>query len=270
MKFIPSSLAVFVAFAGLSLPASAQVVANLGSAANFAVLAGTAVTNTGSSLLDGDLGFSPGGTASGFPPGGFTGTPHAGDATAVTAQNSLTTAYNFLAGQAAMVDLTGQNLGGMVLNPGVYSFSTSAQLTGTLTLNGQSNANAAFIFQIGSTLTTASNSNVVFTNGGRAANTFWQVGSSATLGTSTSFAGNILAQTFITMNTGANIDGRLLARKGAVTLDTNNVTIPVAVPEPATTSVLIAGLIGLIVAVRKFRQPRTVQSPDQSRREVTA
>ena len=258
MKIIPSSLAAFVAFIGFSLTAQAQVIANLGAAANFAVLAGSTITNTGPSILNGDLGLIPGGTVSGFPPGTLLGTPHISDATAASAQNSLATAIAFLTGQGTMVDLTGQDLGGKVLTPGVYGWSTSAQMTGTLTLNGQGDANAAFIFKISSTLTTASGSNVVFTNGGQAANTFWQVGTSATLGTTTSFAGNILAQTFITLNTGANIDGRLLARIGAVTLDTNNVTIPTAVPEPAATSVLVAGLFGLIVIVRKFRQTRAV------------
>ena len=125
--------------------------------------------------------------------------------------------------------MTGQDLGGLTLTPGVYCFSSSAQLTGTLTLDAQGNPNAVFIFKIGSTLTTASNSSVVVINTGGnssiACNVFWQVGSSATLGTGTSFAGNILALTSITLNTGANVSGRVLARNGAVTLDTNNVTV---------------------------------------------
>jgi hypothetical protein len=128
------------------------------------------------------------------------------------------------------VNLTGQDLGGMLLGPGVYHFNTSAQLTGTLTLNGGGNANAIFVFQIGSTLTTASNAIVVAQNGAQAANIFWQVGSSATLGTGTTFIGNILALTSITANTGSFVAGRLLARNGAVTLDTNIINYPPGIP----------------------------------------
>ena len=128
------------------------------------------------------------------------------------------------AGLAPTQNLTGQNLGGLTLTPGVYSFSSSAQLTGTLTLDAQGDPNALFVFQIGSTLTTASNSSVVFINGGQGNNTFWQVGSSATLGTGTAFTGNILALASITLTTGANIRcGRALARNGAVTQDHNNI-----------------------------------------------
>lgn len=206
-------------------PALAQSAPSLGSAASFAVLGASTVTNTGSSVVTGDLGVSPGTAVTGFPPGSIaSGTLHSADASAGAAQNSLTTAYNALASQACNQDLTGQDLGGKTLTPGVYCFSSTAQLTGTLTLNAQGDTSAVFIFKIGSSLTTASGSSVVVINAGSLCNIFWQVGSSATLGTSTSFAGNILALTSITLNTGASVTGRTLARNGAVTLDSNAVT----------------------------------------------
>jgi len=206
-------------------PASAQTAPSLGSAQSFAVLGASTVTNTGSSVITGDLGVSPGSAVTGFPPGlVVSGTIHRATAVALAAQNSVTTAYNSLASQACTQDLTGQDLGGKTLTPGVYCFSSSAQLTGILTLNAQGNANAVFIFKIGSTLTTASSSSVVMSSGGSLCNVFWQVGSSATLGTATSFAGNILALTSITLTTGASVTGRTLARNGAVTLDTNTVS----------------------------------------------
>ena len=199
--------------------AAAQTAPTLGNAKPYAVLAGSAVTNTGTTVVTGDLGVSPGSSVTGAPV--VTGTIHAADANALAAQNDVTIAYNALAGQPTTSDLTGQDLGGMSLVPGVYNFDTSAQLTGTLTLNG--NASAVWIFKIGSTLTTASGARVVIIGGGSACNVFWQVGSSATLGTSTQMAGNIVALTSITMNTSASLIGRALARNGAVTLDTNTV-----------------------------------------------
>jgi len=228
---------------------------DLGTADPFAVLAGSTVTNTGATIVHGDLGVWPGSAITGFPPGIVTapGTIHAGDSTAMQAQNDLTTAYNFAAAEPCGTNLTGQDLGGLTLLPGTYCFDSSAQLTGTLTLNALGDPNSIFLFQIGSTLTTASSSAVVFTNGGEGDSVFWQVGSSATLGTNTVFAGNILALTSITLNTGANIGcGRSLARNGAVTMDANNVSIDTvgceasaggAVPEPRTTTLLGVGLL---------------------------
>jgi hypothetical protein len=205
-------------------PASAQI--SLGTAQNFGVLGGSAVTNTGATTVNGNVGVSPGSSVTGFPPGVVVGGAiHSNDAVAMQAQNDLTTAYNNIATTPCTVDLTGQNLGGLTLTPGVYCFSTSAQLTGALTLDALGNANALFLFKIGSTLTTASNSSVtVINNGGSSCNkVFWQVGSSATLGTGTSFTGDILALSSITLTTGSNTNGRALARNGAVTLDTNSV-----------------------------------------------
>jgi hypothetical protein len=237
----------------------AQSAVPLGTAANFAVLAGSAVTNTGSSVIVGSVGVSPGTSVTGFPPGTVTGgSIHSADATAATAQNDLTTAYNNAAGQAVTQVLTGQDLGTVgTLGPGVYFFATSAQLTGTLTLNGGGNPNAVFIFQIGSTLTTATSSVVVAVNGAQAANIFWQVGSSATIGASTSFLGNILALTSITTNAGVVMGGRLLARNGAVTMISLTLTYPPSLapgapggPLPTTPapSSLFLILIGLACA----------------------
>ena len=243
-----------------SAPASAQTAPSLGAAQSFAVLGGSTVTNTGPSVIGGDLGLSPGSAVTGFPPGSVVGGAiHAADAVALAAQNSLTAAYNSAAGQACTQDLTGQDLGAKVLTPGVYCFSTSAQLTGSLTLNAQGNAGAVFIFKVGSTLTTASGSSVVMTNGGNQCNVFWQVGSSATLGTATGFAGNILALTSITATTGANVIGRALARNGAVTLDTNNITpatcgaaVPVpTLPEWAFLMLAIVLAAGGVVMLRR-------------------
>jgi hypothetical protein len=196
----------------------------LGTAESFAVLAGSTVTNTGPTTIAGDLGVSPGLAITGFPPGVLlSGVVHAGDAVALQAQQDVTTSYIGLAGQACDDDLTGQDLGGLTLTAGVYCFSSSAQLTGALTLDAEGDPDSVFIFQIGSTLTTASTAEVLLINGAQSCNTYWQVGSSATLGTATDFVGNILALTSITLTTDAQVLGRALARNGAVTMDTNHV-----------------------------------------------
>jgi hypothetical protein len=220
---------------------------SLGTASNFAVLGGSGVTNTGATVVDGEVGSSPTPAVTGFPPGiVINGTIHANDAVAQQAQSDLTVAYNSLAGLACGTNLTGQDLGGLTLQAGVYCFASSAQLTGILTLDAQGDPNAEFIFQIGSTLTTASNSAVLLINSGESCNVYWQVGSSATLGTSTQFVGNILALTSITMTTSANASGRLLARNGAVTLDTNGVSLCAAACPAITLSPdsLPNGLLG--------------------------
>jgi len=167
----------------------------LGTAATFAVLGGETVTNTGPSSLGGDLGVSPGLAITGFPPGSVTGATHQGDAVALQAQSDVTAAYTDLAGRKCDNNLTGADLGGRTLTQGVYCFSSSAQLTGRLILDAENDPNALFIFQIGSTLTTGSNASVVIVRGGGECRVFWQVGSSATLGTDTVFTGNILALT---------------------------------------------------------------------------
>ena len=218
-------MALGVGAAALAGGAEAQT---LGTAEDFAVLGGSTVTNTGPSVIRGSVGLFPGSSITGFPPGIVLApaTIHAADADAAQAQADLTTAYNSLQGRPSQSDLSGQNLGGLVLSPAVYSFTSSAQLTGLLTLNGLGNPAAEFVFQIGTTLTTASNSAVLLINGANGDNVYWAVGSSATLGTNSSFAGNILALTSITLNTGASITcGRALAQNGAVTLDTNAITL---------------------------------------------
>lgn len=226
------------AFAG---NVSAQTAPSLGSAESFAVLGATTVTNTGLTVVTGDLGVSPGTAVTGFSPGVVVGTIFTGAGSlAGTAQIDATTAYANLAVQACNTILTGQDLGGLVLGPGVYCFSSSAQLTGTLTLDAQGNPNAVFIFQIGSTLTTASNSQVVLINGAQTCNVFYQVGSSATLGTGTQFQGNILALASITLTTGASVSGKVFALNGAVTLDTNSITNCLA---PTAAPVSISGRV---------------------------
>jgi type VI secretion system secreted protein VgrG len=189
------------------------------------------------------------------------------NAVTLQAQHDLTTAFNTAAGLAPTENLTGQNLGGLTLTPGVYFFSSSAQLTGTLTLNDQGDADAQFVFQIGSTITTASDSSIITINGGTAPgiDVFWQIGSSATLGTGTAFEGNILADTSITLDTGATVlDGRLLAENGAVTLDDNTIVVPhediipvnpvSGVPDAGSSLLLLGfGLAALFAFGRRFR-----------------
>src|ERR1043165_9012113 len=260
MKRAHSSVVAMVVIAVVlcgAAPAFAQI--PLGTAQNFAVLGGSTVTNTGPSAINGNLGVSPGSSVTGFPPGTVTGgSIHAADAVAAQAQSDLTTAYNTAAGTPCGVDLTGQNLGGLVLTPGVYCFTSSAALTGTLTLNFQGNPNAAFLFKIGSTLTTASASSVVLINNAGATcppNVNWQVGSSATLGTGSTFIRNILDLTSITLTTGANVTGRALARNGAVTLDTNNVSIgtcAAVAPVPAFGFAGLMTLMALLAGVGVF------------------
>jgi Ice-binding-like len=209
-------------FGAWPMAALAATQPRLGTAANFAVLAGSAITNTGPTVISGGVGLFPGTAISGFPPG-VASTRHQTDAVARGAKDAIVTAYNDLASWRPTRSLTGQDLGGMTLTPGVYTFSSSAQLTGTLTLSG----NGIFIFRTGSSLTTASNSRVLVTNGANGCGVYWKVGSSATLGSGTQFKGTIVALTSITIVTGATIlPGRALARNGAVTMDTNRINMP--------------------------------------------
>jgi type VI secretion system secreted protein VgrG len=218
------------------------------------------VTNTGPTVVSadsgvgGNLGVSPGTAVTGFPPGSITppGTQHAADAVAGQAQADLTVAYNTAAGLPCDANLTNQDLGGLTLTTGVYCYNSSAQLTGPLALNAQGDPDAVFVFQIGSTLTTASNSSVVLLNGAQACNVYWQVGSSATLGTGTAFSGNILALTSITANTAAQVQGRLLARNGAVTLDNNLIHSPACAPTSGVPQAPVFGSGSQAVAAALF------------------
>ena len=216
-----AGIALAIALAAFPAAAGAAPVL-LGTASPFAVLAGSTATNTGPSVLNGDLGLAPGSSITGFGlPAVVNGATHNTDAVAMQAQADLTTAYNTAASQLSPVDLTGQDLGGLTLTAGAYAFSTSAQLTGALTLDAAGDPNAQFVFEVGSTLTTASASSIVMINGASPCNVYWQVGSSATLGSTTAFQGTIMALTSVTLNNGASIIGRALARNGAVTLDDN-------------------------------------------------
>ena len=222
-----TAMVIFGVVAGTQA-ASAQSPSSvgLGTATPFAVLAGTTVTNTGPSIISGDLGVSPGTAVTGFPPGLVTnGTAHAADAVAAQAQADLTTGYDDAAGRTPATTVS-SDLGGQTLAPGVYKAASALGLTGTLTLDAQNNPDAVFIFQSGSTLITASNSTVNLINGADPCHVFWQVGSSATLGTRTTFAGSILALTSATVQTGTTVAGRILARNGQVSLNSNTITSP--------------------------------------------
>jgi Ice-binding-like len=219
---VPIAVAAVVV-AAQSGASAAQSPVGLGTASAFAVLAGTTVTNTGPSVVTGDLGVSPGTAVTGFPPGTVLGAQHDADAVALQAQSDLTTAYNDAAGRTPPVSVSG-DLVGKTLTPGVYKSTSSLGLTGTVTLNGEGDPGAVFIFQVASTLITGSASHVDLTGGAQACNIFWQVGSSATLGTHSTFAGNVLALTSISVETGTTVDGRVLARNGQVSLDDNTIT----------------------------------------------
>jgi len=222
----PGLFLAFAAFASFAAQASAQ---SLGSSENFAVLGASTVTNTGVSNISGSVGVSPGSAITGFPPGiVINGAIHAADGPATQAHADFATAYNDFAGLPSPPadNMSGTDLGGKTLTPGVYRYDTSATSAGALTFDAQNDPNARFVVQIGTTLITSSNSSVVLINGAKARNVYFQVGTSATLGSGSTFIGNILAYASITTVSGTTLTGRLLALTGAVTLDTNNVSSP--------------------------------------------
>ena len=215
-----ATLLVFVHSAAAS---AAQPQVGLGTAEPFGLLAGSTITNTGSSIINGQVGLSPGTAVTGFPPGTVNGATHIADAVALQAQADLTVAYNDAAGRKPATAVPA-DLGGLTVTSGVYKSAAALGLTGTITLDGQGNPNAVFIFQAGSSLTTATSSRVRLINGARACNVAWQVGSSATLGTSTTFNGNLMALSSISVNDSVTVNGRLLARNGAITLINDTVS----------------------------------------------
>lgn len=207
--------------------ACSQASVVLRSAGVLAVLAGSTVTSTGATSVTGDLGVSPGTAVTGFPPGNLVGAQHAGDPAGAQALGDLTTAYNDAAGRTLCPMTVAGNLGGQTLVPGLYKSTSSLEVTsGDLTLDAQGDADAVFIFQIASTLTTTSGRRVILSGGAKATNVFWQVGSSATLGTGSVFQGTIMADQAITMGTGATLSGRVLARIAGISLDGNTIVMP--------------------------------------------
>lgn len=203
-----------------------QATVSLAGASGLAVLAGSAVTNTGATTISGDLGLSPGTSVGGFPPGILNGTLHINDATANQAKLDLTAAYNDAAGRTStdIVTLSG-NIGGLTLTPGLYKSTSSLAISsGDLTFDAKGNVNAIFIIQIASTLTTTSGRKVILSGAALASNIFWQVGSSVTFGTTSVFKGTVMAMQSISFATGATLDGRVLARTGAVTMAGNTIS----------------------------------------------
>ena len=229
------ALAMIVVFV---LPAAARAApVDLATAGPFVVLGGTKVTNVGPSVLNGNLGISPGTELEGFGlPAVINGSTHATDEVAAKAQLDLTTAYDVAAGQPVLPvnDLSGTNLGERILAPGTYRYNAAALLTGALTLDAEGDPNAEFVFKIGSQLTTESASSVLLVNGASPCNVYWQVGSSADLGTTTAFQGNLMALTSISLKNGATVLGRMLARNGQVSLINNVLTRPLCATGSTT------------------------------------
>ncbi len=235
-SIVTLSLFVMMAMPGTSI--AAQPTVNLGTTSTFAVLAGSTITNTGTTTINGDVGgdvgLFPGTVFTGQDSASISGTVHLADTVAIEAKNDLVTAYDDANGRTPVTRIPTE-LGGTILTPGVYdSADGTFQITGTLTLDAQGDPDGVFIFKIASTLITASSSNVNLINSARFCRTFWAVGSSATLGTNSNFVGHILAMTSITANTGASVQGQLLARNGAVTLDNNTITNGICDATPAT------------------------------------
>ena len=258
---VPALAASATVLLALGQSASASIVPTVGlaTAANYSVIGGQTVTNTGPSVLDKSVGLAPGSAVVGFPPGTVLapGTIQAANAVALQAASDLTTAYLDAAGRAVEFTQANPDLTGLTLIPGVYAATAKAplSLSGALVLDGQNDPAAVFIFQTDSTLITASGSSITLINGASPCNVFWQVGSSATLGSGSAFVGNIMALTSIAAQTGATIQGRAMARNGAVTLDNNVFTsttcalAPGGAPAATTTIVPVDTTPGVVTTV---------------------
>lgn len=248
---IPTSIALAIALTLVQQGTAATTAVDLGSASDFAILAGSGITVAGavdSTTITGDIGSSPTDTITGLENVVLNGVNHGGNAVTVQGKDDLDLAYADAIGRTPdTIYAGGQDLGTLSLLDGVYNSPTSFSLNGNLTLDGNGDSSSVWIFQAGSTLITGSSSTVTLINGAQASNVFWQVGSSATLETNSSFAGSILALESITIKTNAELTGNALARNGAVTLDTNNIQIP----EPSSTLLLSAGLVGLAMRRRR-------------------
>ena len=261
---VPALAAVMIAALMLGTPSRAEAVqspVDLGTAESFSVLGGQTVTNTGPTILSGDLGVNPGTSITGFPPGVALGSTHSADAVAIQAQSDVVIAYNDIAGRAPTENIAG-DLVGETLVDGVYKSTGPISLSGTLVLDGQGDPNSVFIFQVAGTLITSTASTVALTNGARACNVFWQVAESATLGTASVFTGSILALASVTVTTNTVVRGRALARTaGAVTLDSNSFTTTACdvIATPTPTASASSG-----VPTRTPRRPTTSATPSNS------
>ncbi len=258
---ISMSGALAVVLAPTSASAATPTV-SLGSAANFAALAASTITNTGTTPITGDLGLSPGTAVTGFPPGTVDGTVHIADAVAAKAKTDLAAAYDDAAARPT-TDTIPVELGGTTETAGVYdSPAGTFGITGTVTLDGEGDPNAVFIFKAASTLITASASSVRLINGAQSCNVFWQVGSSATLGTYSTLRGNVMALASTTVTTGVTVDGRILARNAAVTLDTDTITRPSCAQAPIRTTTTLASSVNPVLPNMPLTLTATVTAQD--------
>jgi hypothetical protein len=256
-----TGLFVLVQPASAAFASTNPTAVDLGAAANYTVLAATTVTNTGPSVvsadagLGGNLGVTPGTAVTGFPPGvvNAPGAIHSADTSAATAKTDADAAYIDAAGRAPDQTFPAiHDIGGATFTAGVYNDPSSFGITGTVTLDGEGNPDAVFIFQAGSTLVTAVSSQVVLVNGAQAGNVFWQVGSSATLGVSSMFKGTILASAAITVNTGVDVQGRVLAGTAAVTLDSDTINAPSVAPSSGVPQAPLFGSLGWAITIAAF------------------
>ena len=258
MKMKLLFLSVVAALVGFLPQCNAIIILN--SAEGFAVLGASTVTSTGLTVVNGDLGVWPGTAVTGFPPGIVNGNQYINVTAAQNAEADAATAYTALAGEAMTLNMSGVDLGGVTLNAGVVRFNGSANLAGStiLYLDAQGNANARFDFQIVSTLTFNLNSQVVLLNGAQAENVYWQVGSSATLVDNSQVVGTIIANTAVSLDGGASLQGRAIALNGGVTMIDNTITKPVIlVPEPSTFCLAALCIPAPLFAVRRRKTGRS-------------